>query len=1097
MPHTPVLLHAKLSPPRPPRRALLRPALIAQLRDALDYRLTLVQAGTGYGKSTALAALLHSQPAVQWGWYNISEADVDPQQFLAYLIAACRAAVPALSDSPAALLQEASGDDRPEARALVLDALINALAEAATRPVALILDDYHFIASAPAITALLQRFLTYLPAPAHVILATRHPPAALNLIPWKARGEVLEVGREALAFKPAEIETLFRETYGLAVAPADVERLAHITEGWPIALQLVWQGLRDDPRRAADWVTRGPASPSLHALFDFLAHDVLGRQPADIRAFLRDTAPLRELTPAACEAVAPEANGETMLARLHDLDLFVVALGEKHYRYNHLFHDFLREQWAADPEGWQDRHRRAAAYFRARENFDEAIYHRLAAHAFAEAAADMEQAGEAALRAGRLDTVARWIDALPADVLAHHPRLQVYVGDTHRLRSQFDEALAWYAQAEQTWRARGDLAGVSRALRGQALVYLDTVRPTQAQHLLEEALRVSDAFPDRQARARLLELLAENKLNMGKPSEAEQLRAAARTLREEGPGEDALSVRVRLRTGRLAEAQHILEQWAEAERREAERGQVHPPRAHRETVLILSLIHALRGQAQPAFALAQEGIALGEKLNSPFTTAVGHIRLGHAWQVGAAPRAQAHAQAVQCYQTAIALGDQVAVRRTRAEALWGLTRAHGFFGDLDSAQSAAREGAEIARAAGDLWMAALIELALGASYFLAGRPAEAVDLLLRVLVAFRECGDSFGRAATRLWLSLAFLELGQGEHFASSVEDLLTLCETHGYDFLFAGATLLGPPEARRLAPVLLEAQARRRRPAYAAGQLAALGLGAVRIHPGYQLRVQTLGGFRVWRGEAEVDAKEWKRDKARQLFQLLLTQRRRAMQREEITEQLWPGLTPEAAARDFKVALNALNKALEPARSSESASAYITREGATYALRPEADVWLDAAVFEQAAASGLRALNEHHPTPEAMAQMHAALALYTGDYLPEALYEDWVSAERERLLALYLRVADKLAGALVESGAWDEALRVCQLILARDACWERAYRLMMTAHVQQGNRPQALRVYQRCVDTLRAELAVEPSPATVALQKQIAQTGALRPGGV
>ena len=43
---------------------------------------------------------------------------------------------------------------------------------------------------------------------------------------------------------------------------------------------------------------------------------------------------------------------------------------------------------------------------------------------------------------------------------------------------------------------------------------------------------------------------AENKLNMGKPAEAEVLHREARSYREEGPDEDALSVRVKLRTGR-------------------------------------------------------------------------------------------------------------------------------------------------------------------------------------------------------------------------------------------------------------------------------------------------------------------------------------------------------------------------------------------------------------------------------------------------------------------------------------------------------------------------------------------------------------------
>ncbi len=62
-----------------------------------------------------------------------------------------------------------------------------------------------------------------------------------------------------------------------------------------------------------------------------------------------------------------------------------------------------------------------------------------------------------------------------------------------------------------------------------------------------------------------------------------------------------------------------------------------PPRAHRETVLLLSLVEAFLGQGERAFTLAQEGIALGEQLESPFITAVGHMRLGHALQLGASP----------------------------------------------------------------------------------------------------------------------------------------------------------------------------------------------------------------------------------------------------------------------------------------------------------------------------------------------------------------------------------------------------------------------------------------------------------------------------
>src|SRR3990172_2224672 len=133
------LLRTKLTPPRLRRQLLPRPALLAKLRQALDYRLTLVQAGTGYGKSTALAALADSGLPVFW--YSLDEADADPQRFLSYLISAFTFRLPGLSDAPLAVLQEiGSHGGQPWSHAL--DALINVLSESLTRPSLLIVDDF-------------------------------------------------------------------------------------------------------------------------------------------------------------------------------------------------------------------------------------------------------------------------------------------------------------------------------------------------------------------------------------------------------------------------------------------------------------------------------------------------------------------------------------------------------------------------------------------------------------------------------------------------------------------------------------------------------------------------------------------------------------------------------------------------------------------------------------------------------------------------------------------------------------------------------------------------------------------------------------------
>jgi DNA-binding SARP family transcriptional activator len=266
---------------------------------------------------------------------------------------------------------------------------------------------------------------------------------------------------------------------------------------------------------------------------------------------------------------------------------------------------------------------------------------------------------------------------------------------------------------------------------------------------------------------------------------------------------------------------------------------------------------------------------------------------------------------------------------------------------------------------------------------------------------------------------------------------------------------------------------------------LGEIGLAGVAAHPGYRLRVQTLGAFRVWRGEVEVEPREWQRGKARQLFQLLLTERGHRLQREEIVERLWPQLPPEVASRDFKVALNALKEAIEPTRGAEGVSAYIDREGPAYRLRTDADLWLDCEVFERECQEGLIGGD----VSGQIERLSKAVGLYGGPFLPDALYDDWASDERGRLLSLFLRAGDKLAVLLLESGAYVDALAVCDRLLAQDICWEGAYRTMILAHHRQGDRALALRAYTQCAQVLKSELGMEPSAETEAA-RQLAMSG-------
>lgn len=1067
------LVRTKLIPPRLTRRMLPRPRLTAQLREALDYRLTVVQAGAGYGKSTTLVLLAQE---VETAWYYLDDGDTDPLTFLLHLIHSLRMCMPEMADRALSLLEGWEPGDQTTSWTLIVDALLNDMVQFVEDPFLLILDDVHWLRDADETLRILDRLIDRAPPNLHVVLSSRYPISLPSLATWRALGQVLDVDKQALAFRPEEIALLFREHYGLALDEKQIAWLAEETEGWAIALQLMWQRLRSGVGTMASQKEISAWSmASADDLFAYLAREILAQQSPDIREFLLQTSVLREMTPDVCDCVWDAKNSDLMLHHLLEAGLFLVDKGNVHFRYHNLFREFLLHQ--SSEEDRKAQHTRAARCYRERAREDEAMYHYLAADAFGQAADLLDEVGRSLVRAGRLDTLQSWLSALPPDVLERHPPLLVYLGDVARLHSRFDEALGWYQQAEAQCRAHDDHVGLGKALRGQARVYLDTVNPSEAETLLQEALRFSDGQKDRVTRARLLDLMAENRLNSGNPQQAEDLRKKAQALRKEGPGEAELAVRVLLRTGQFDQARRLLEERAAVEVEEP----VQRPRAHRETLLLLSLILAFQGEGAEACQYARAGIKRGGELDSPFVTAVGQMRMGHAWLLRDA--AERYEKACRCYREAIRISETLAVPRLRVEAYWGLCRAHGFRGALEAAEDAAQQGLDIAEKAGDQWIGALIMVSMGASYALAERYEDAHVWLARAWTAFHEAGDKFGPVVARLWQCWCWLQTDNTARLEQGLASLLRPVRRHGYAYLFMRRTFLGPPDPRSLVPLLIFARQTEQRP-HAESLLRQLGLADILLHPGYQLRVQTLGVFRLWRGAEEIDPQDWRREKARHLFLLFVTFRGQMLERERIIMLLWPELDMETALRDFKVALSRLYKVLEPNRKRGAPSAYVVRDGTRYGLRSKADVWLDADLFEQHVLFGDQRFEE--ASELAAEHYRSALVLYHGDYLQAHLYEDWCSEERERLLTLYLRTAERVAGISAEQGAWEDVVEVSQAILARDNCWEQAYRMLMRAYVELGNRAQALRVYQRCEATLQDELDIEPSLATQQLAQEL-----------
>jgi LuxR family transcriptional regulator, maltose regulon positive regulatory protein len=1045
-----LVLAAKLAAPRPKPASIERPRLARKLLGASQHPLTIVRAGAGYGKTTALAHLAALRPGTRW--YGLGEADRDPLVFLLHLIAGF---APDGARS-VAMLELEGGAAKHWARAV--DALANDLHDRLADDVLLILDDFH-LAEGPATQRIVERLVEHGPATLHVVLGTRRAPSLARMARWHASGDILEVGKGDLAFAVDEVSELFWARRGEELAEVDAERLLEETDGWPIALNLLSQGSSADPahRRPAD----------LDALFEYLAEEVFEEQSAGLQDFLLGAAALRRMDAALCDELLERTDSAARLAELDGASLFVTSLGGGGWRLHPLFGEFLAKRaQEGDARSWSALHRRACSLLRRRGDVEEAIHHAFVARTYKTAGELLEDVAAGLVLAGRYETLEEWINRLPDDVLDSRPELLRAKGDAARLTSRFDIAVTAYARARERFARSGDLRGERLALEGEALVYLDTVRPSEAGPLLRAALRLVTPEDD-EGRAHLLYLLAENSANHGDLERAERIQEAAGRLVH--AGQRQADPRLHLRRGRLAEARALAER--QLRREEAQPGPG-VPRSHRESTAVLAWIAAFSGDAEEARAYAEQALVRGREMHAPIVEALALCRLGHGWLTGPEPDP---ARALELYTESLAVSERIGVDRFRAEALLGRVVANGRLGAIEEARVAAREAIGILEAAGDRYLSAVVWLALGAAGVRADHP-EAASWLEQGTHLSARSGDGYCLCLADIWRALLALRNEDWEVFDLAIGRALADAGEHGRARLLVARPFLGVEDAADQAR-LLRAAARRgvQEPVARRLLMELMPAGDARLPEDVPYRVCVLGRFEMWERSRQITPEAWSRDKALALFQLLVLHRGRPVHREHLQETLWPDSRSDASALSLRVALNALNRAVAPEDDHGESQRLVLRQGS--ALRLVADlVRTDLQEFEDALRHA-RAHDAEHDVDRALAYLRRALAVYRGDLLEDRPYEEWVEDERRALRDSYLRAATRAAELMVQTSAHAEALEVCEVLLARDPCWEAAYVQQIRAHVALGNRALAVRAYERCVETLREQLDLQPSP--------------------
>ena len=231
-------------------------------------------------------------------------------------------------------------------------------------------------------------------------------------------------------------------------------------------------------------------------------------------------------------------------------------------------------------------------------------------------------------------------------------------------------------------------------------------------------------------------------------------------------------------------------------------------------------------------------------------------------------------------------------------------------------------------------------------------------------------------------------------------------------------------------------------------------------------LRVRLLGDLAL-----EVDGTPIEPPTSRRARALLgwLALDRRMHPRSALAARVWPDVLDESARTSLRSALSALRRALGP-----DCGRYLIASRDEIGLANGSLVWIDVAEFE-------RCIEEN--------RLQDALAISRGELLC-GLEDEWVCDRRDEHRDRVAGVLARLAAGAERDGDLRTAIEYTRRQVALDPLAEEPQRDLMRRLAAAGDRPAAIRAYDRLSRRLRDELRLAPAHAT----RELAET--LRRGG-
>lgn len=1061
------LVKTKVVLPTKPSMLLHRPRLVDFIHEHIDRKLILVSAAAGYGKTSLLVDFAYDTD-VPVCWYSLDPSDADVRIFLEHLAASIARRFPQINQGPLGALLRGQME-APDPQGL-LTLLVNEVQDSIAEYFVLVLDDYHFADASDDVKLAVEWLLDHSPDNCCFLLSSRTMPR-LPILQLTARREVAGLGNDDLRFNAQEIRELLAANYSIFVPEDEAERLAAESEGWITGILLtthtLWKGLLQTIIRVKG---------SGEQVYAYLAEEVFEQQPMEIQEFLKASSILTVMDVDLCNEVLGVENSPEMLDLVEARNLFVSKLEEETtcYKYHHLFRGFLISRFVPSEQArMRELHQRAGHTLEERGGLNEAVSHYLSAEAYGEAARVMDTSAAQMFNAGKLRTLAEWIDSLPAEERRAHPNTQLIRGRIHVEKGDLTRAQKVFANVYQQFIEAGDLGGQARALVQLASTHRFQGRYDEAIQKSKEVLALaSQGELDRQTVAEAYRTHGLCLAYVGNLQQAEaELSKSLALYKEIGDIANVANLyqgigMVIRRAGRLAEGEQYYREALSIWQKLQNSTRI------AEVLNNIAMVHYYRGEYATALELLQDALdkvqqAGHRRIEGVVLTSLGDVHLDldeygrtEQYYVEAAEAAQDAQQGFFLLYSLARLGEVYSLGKK-----W------------DKARSALEQASNLVKAQGGAFNKGLVNLSAGILCYLLGETEKGIESLRLACESFEEVKANHELARAQFHLAYGFYLTNKWQEAMASLRTSIDLSARSGYDQFFM-------TDGKRMGKFLRQAAREDEVGEKVASILRRIDELSYPIRPKRPHRplpvVPYVEIYAFGRSRVIVDGKptkesDWGGTLTKGLFFYILEQGPRV--KEELGGVFWPDYSPAKMSSSFHAAMYRVRRVV-----GRDLVVY-DDDSRTYLINGTHDYFYDVEEFEELFHEAMKQMLSNQG--EAVRLLEKALGLYRGDYFRDS-YSDWCLQRREELRRICVEGLVSLAALKERDECYQESIRLYQRALKEDPFQEEIHQRLMRCYVLAGQRPTAIRHYNSFANLLKAEMGLSPIEETTALYREI-----------